>query len=83
MMYRLLKNGSMSYGFTGDFWTHKRVKYVIELEFGVVFEVKQVGRILDKIVWTRQKPQKKESKQDAAKVEAWRTERLAALKKKL
>lgn len=78
----LLNNGSKSYGFTGDFWTQKRVKYVIELEFGVIFEVKQVGRILAKMTWTRQKPQKKESKQDAAMVEAWKIERLAALKKK-
>lgn len=79
---KFLKKGSESYGFTGDYWTHKRVKYVIETEFGVIYEQKQVGRILKKIGWTRQKPQKKEGKQDLAKVESWKSESLAALKKK-
>lgn len=54
-----LSKKSEFYGFEGDFWTHKRVKYVIEKEFNVVYSVKQVGRILEKIGWTHQKPQKK------------------------
>ena len=78
-----LSKGSESYEFTGDYWTHKRVKYVIEKEYGVIYEVKQVGRILEKIAWTSQKPQKKDGKQDLAKVEKWKTESLSALKKSL
>lgn len=78
----LLAKGATSYEFTGDYWTHKRVKYVIEKEFGVIYEEKQVGRILVKIGWSRQKPQKKEAKQDSAKVESWKSEGLPALKKK-
>ena len=79
---KFLEKGSESYEFTGDYWTHKRVKYVIEKEFGIIYEEKQVGRILKKIGWSRQKPQKKEAKQDMAKVEAWKSEGLSALKKK-
>ena len=30
------KNGAESYAFDGDYWTHKRVKFVIEEEYGVV-----------------------------------------------
>lgn len=78
----LLKKGAENYGFTGDYWTCKRVKSVIEQAYGVAYEVKQVGRILAKISWTRQKPQKKDAQQDEAKVEHWKTVELPALKKK-
>jgi transposase len=77
-----LKRGSEFYEFTGDYWTHKRVKYVIQKEFNVVYETKQVGRILHSINWTWQKPQKKDAKQDPEKVEKWQQETLPALKKK-
>ena len=78
----LLSKGSEYYEFSGDYWTYKRVKYVIEKEFSVIYEVKQVGRILKKIAWTWQKPQKKDAKQDLGKVEKWKTESLSVLKKK-
>ena len=77
----LLKKGAESYGFTGDYWTCNRVGFVIEQAYGVAYEVKQVGRILKKIGWTRQKPQKKDAQQDGAKVEQWKTVELPALKK--
>ena len=78
-----LLKGSEYYEFSGDYWTHKRVKYVIEKEYGVIYEVKQVGRILAKIAWTLQKPQKKDAQQDLVKVEKWKIEDLPALKKSL
>jgi transposase len=83
-----LSKGSEYYEFTGDYWSgtppaYKRVKYVIEKEFGVIYEIKQVGRILEKIKWTLQKPQKKDAQQDLTKVDKWKTEDLPALKKTL
>ena len=66
---KFLEKGSESYGFTGAYWTHRRVGYVINQEFKVQYEDKQVGRILEKINWTRQKPQKKDKQQSAVKVE--------------
>ena len=77
----LLKS-AIDYDFTGDYWTPKRVKYVIEKEFGVIYQERQVGRILKKIGWTRQKPQIKDAKQCPEKVEKWKVEDLPNLKKK-
>lgn len=79
---KYLEQGAEFYEFTGAYWTQERVRQVIEKEYKVIYEVKQVGRILDLINWTRQKPQKKEAKQDLKAVEKWRTEDLPALKKK-
>lgn len=78
----LLEKGAEHYGFTGDYWTCNRVGWVVEHVYGVAYEAKQVGRILAEIGWTRQKPQKKDAQQDGAKVEAWKTMELPALKKK-
>lgn len=79
---KLLEQGSQFYGFTGEYWTHQRVKQVIEEEFKVEYEKKQVGRILNLINWTRQKPQKKDVKQDLEKVENWQKEGLSGAKKR-
>lgn len=79
---QLLAKGSQHYGFAGDYWTHQRVAEVIKEEFEVEYEKKQVGRLLDLINWTRQKPQKKDVRQDLEKVEKWRNEDLGGVKKK-
>ena len=79
---KFLAQGAEDDGFSGSSWTHERVREVIKKEFRVAYEVKQVGRIIALIGWTRQKPQKKEIKQDLKKVEKWRTQELPALKKK-
>lgn len=78
----VLEQGAEFYGFTGSHWTCERVRQVIEKEFEVEYEVKQVGRILALINWTRQKPQKKDVRQDLQKVAKWQNEELPALKKK-
>ncbi len=79
---KLLEQGAEFYGFTGEYWTHQRVKQIIAEEFKVEYEKKQVGRILDVINWTRQKPQKKDAKQDLEKVENWQKEGLSGVKKR-
>ena len=78
---KFLEKGSEFYGFTGAYWTHRRVGYVIHQEFKIQYEDKQVGRILEQINWTRQKPQKKDKQQCAVKVEKWQKEELPELKK--
>jgi transposase len=78
----LLAKGAEFHGFEGAYWTHARVGHVIKEQFNVSYEDRQVGRILKHINWTWQKPQKKDAKQDLAKVEKWKTKELPALKKK-
>ena len=77
-----LEKGTAFYGFAGAYWTQARVGYVIKQEFNLDYGVKQVGRILALIKWTLQKPQKKDAKQSIEKVEKWKEQGLAVLKKK-
>jgi transposase len=76
-----LNKGAAHHGFSGDIWTRPRVNEVIKKLFGVSYDPSQVGRILTKLRWSRQKPQRKASQQDPQAVAQWREERLPELKK--
>ena len=76
-----LKKEAEQHGFPGQVWTRPRVNEVIKRLFGVSYDPSQVGRLLKKVEWTRQKPQRKARQQDAERVAQWRTEGLRALKK--
>ena len=76
-----LNKGAEHHGFLGAIWTRPRVNEVIKKLFGVSYDPSQVGRILKKVGWSRQKPQRKASQQDAQAVTQWRVERLPELKK--
>ncbi len=54
---------------------------VIKTCLGVSYDPSQVGRLLKKLGWSRQKPQKKARQQDTQAVAYWRQERLYQLKK--
>lgn len=76
-----LNKGAVYHGFSGAIWTRPRVNEVIKKLFGVSYDPSQVGRILTKLSWSRQKPQRKASQQDPEAVAQWRDERLPQLKK--
>jgi transposase len=76
-----LNKGAEYHGFNGAVWTRPRVNEVIKKLFGVSYDPSQIGRILKKVGWSRQLPQRKASQQDARAVAQWREERLPELKK--
>ncbi|MDQ4078613.1 MAG: IS630 family transposase [Chloroflexota bacterium] len=78
----LLEQGPQAHGFAGAVWTRKRVRHVIQQAFDVTYHVSHISKILDKIGWSRQKPQTRASQRDAAAIETWRGERWEELKKK-
>jgi transposase len=76
-----LNKGAEHHGFPGQIWTRPRVNELINRLFGVSYDPSQVGRLLKKVGWTRQKPQPKARQQDPRRVQQWRDERLPELKK--
>ena len=76
-----LNKGAEHHGFSGAVWTRPRVNDVIKKLFGVSYDPSQVGRLLKKAGWSRQKPQKKARQQDAQAVQQWREQTLPELKK--
>lgn len=78
----LLAKGAEHYGFRGDVWTRKRVALVVKQTFGVSYSQTHIGRILDQINWSCQKPMQRASQRDEGAIERWRTEKWLELKKK-
>lgn len=77
----LLEKGAPAFGFTGDVWTRGRIAVVIERELGVRYSVRNVTRVMERIGWSRQKPERHARQQDPEKVERFKTQRWAALKR--
>jgi transposase len=80
---QFLERGAESYGFRGNVWTRARVGQVIKQEFGVVYSARQVGRLLQEIGWTRQKPMERADQRDEEEIADWCEETFPELKKKL
>jgi transposase len=76
-----LSKGAEYHGFPGHIWTRPRVNEVIKKLFAISYHPSQVGRILKKVGWSRQKPQTKARQQKPEQVAHWREERLPELKK--
>src|SRR5918997_6102267 len=77
----LLQQGPKAYGFRGAVWTRSRVAAVIRLEFGVTYHPAHVGRVLQTICWTLQKPARRARQRDEAAITRWRDEIWPTLKK--
>jgi transposase len=78
---RELAKGAEQHGFSGQVWTRPRINEVITKLFGVSYDPSQVGRLLKKVGWSRQKPARQARQQDPQAVANWQAERLPALKK--
>ena len=69
----LLSHGAEAYGFRGDVWTCRRVKKVIEWEFGVCYHRSHVARLLKELHWTPQQPIERATQRNEAEITRWRT----------
>jgi len=76
-----LAKGAEYHGFSGQVWTRLRINRVIDKLFGVRYDPSQIGRLLKKVGWSRQKPGRLARQQDPQAVVNWQEERLPALKK--
>lgn len=75
----LLHRGPTAYGFRGELWTRSRVAAIIRLEFGVSYHPRHVGRLLDSLRWSPQKPVRRAQQRNAAAIAQWRDETWPAI----
>lgn len=68
-----LSHGAEAYGFRGDIWTCRRVKKVIEWEFGVSYHRSHIARLLKEVRWTPQQPIERAAQRDEVEIDRWRT----------
>ena len=59
VLLKLLLEGAMASGFPTQLWTTARISEVIQRKFGVEYHPDHVGRLMHRLGWSHQKPQKR------------------------
>ena len=67
-----LAKGPTAYGFKNDIWTLKRITFVIRKEFGVKYHPGHVWKLLQRLGFSRQKPERRAIERNDKEVERWR-----------
>ena len=79
---RLLLAGALQAGFATELWTVKRVRSVIEREFGVQYSQTGCWELLRGMGFSPQKPEKRATQRDEQAILAWKRKTWPGLKKK-
>jgi len=79
---RLLLKGARWHGFATELWTLPRIAEVILTRFGVVYEPSGVWRLLRRMGWSSQKPERRARERDDAEVAWWRRRDWPHIKKR-
>jgi len=79
---RLLVAGALHAGFATELWTVKRVRSVIEREFGVAYSQTGCWELLRGLGFSPQKPEKRATQRDEQAILTWKRQTWPGLKKK-
>ena len=66
-----LVEGAVSQGFESDLWTCPRVQSLIDREYDVLYHVDHLPRLLRKLGFTPQKPQRRAVERDEERIATW------------
>ena len=78
----MLLKGALHYHFPTDNWTRERIAALIEQQFSVHYHPAHISKLMRRLGFTLQKPQRRSFKKDEKAVQKWRSKTLPALKKK-
>lgn len=80
-LQNLLRKGPTRCGFPTELWTLKRVAELIEKEFGARYDPSGVWRLLKRLNWSCQKPERRARERDEAAIAHWRKHDWPRIKK--
>ena len=78
---RILLAGPQAAGFGTELWTIKRVRETIKRHFGVQYSEVHVWRLLGRLGFSSQKPEKRAKERDVQAIARWKKRTWPALKK--
>jgi transposase len=78
-----LLKGPRAHGFPTELWTLARVAEVIDRRFGVAYHPCHVWKVLRRMGWSAQKPERRAREQDEDAVNRWREEEWPRIKRGL
>jgi len=74
--------GASKHGFSGDFWTLKRLTSAVKTWTGTVYEDRSIWHVLKRLGFSCQKPVKRARERDEKAIKEWRNETWVAVKKR-
>lgn len=80
---RELLKGPRAHGFRTELWTLARVAELIEHRFGIKYHPCHVWKVLRRMGWSAQKPERRAREQDEDAVRKWREEEWPRIKRGL
>lgn len=81
-LLRYLKQGPRKHGWKTDLWTLPRIAQLIDRKFGQQYDQSGVWRLMRRLGWTCQKPERRARERDADAIEGWRKEDWPRIKKR-
>jgi transposase len=77
----MLLKGPLAFGHRTNLWTTQRIADLIEEKFGVSYHRDHIGKIMKKLGWSHQKPERRAMERDEEAIRKWRDERFPEIKK--
>lgn len=79
----LLSRGAMENGYRTELWTTARIAEIIWSKFGVRYHRDHVGRLMSRLNWTYQKPERRALERNEEAIEDWKRKEWPRIKKTL
>jgi len=80
-LQQALARGSVAYGYPADYWTLERAGWLIRKKFDVRYQSTGVWRLLRRMTWSCQRPQRRAFQRDDAAIAYWKRYRWPWIKK--
>lgn len=81
-LVKYLLEGPRKHGWKTELWTLPRIAELIDRKFGVHYDQSGVWRLMRRLGWSCQKPERRARERDPDAIEKWRKEDWPRLKKR-
>src|SRR6266542_3832333 len=71
-LVQALQRGAYAYGYAEDYWTLERIVHLIGELFGIHYRPSGVWRLLQRLAWSCQRPQRRTFARDDAAIAHWK-----------
>lgn len=78
----ILLAGPLAHGYETNLWTLKRIAQVVRREFGLTFHIGHVWKLLGRLGWSCQRPERKARERNEEAIRRWVRHRWPRIKKK-
>jgi transposase len=81
-LIQLLLKGAKAAGYSTELWTLERIAELIENKFGVSYHPSHVWKLLRKLEWSSQKPERRSMERNEEEIKKWKRSTWPRIKKK-